>query len=111
MAVWKPLGIAAAAALLIAGSAATAQTADTARPKPAARNTTPYPAEVQANFMAGCTESGALTKPFCLCVFRNLERELTLAEFEEMDRQAAGDAPPPPLMIELARACYADNDY
>ncbi|MDB5469702.1 MAG: hypothetical protein JWR84_1262 [Caulobacter sp.] len=111
MARWKPLATLVAVALLAAGPGVLAQTAP--RPKPPARNTTPYPDFVRVNFMTACTADGKLTEALCGCVYRNLEREMTLEEFQVMDKKAMDDpnADPPQNTIDIAMACYANNNY
>ena len=102
--------IAAATACLLAVSAS-AQTSPAA--KPPQRNFTPYPAEVRANFMPACTSGGTLSEATCGCVHRNLERELTLAEYIDLDKAAGEkkDHPLMPRMTEILIACYADPTY
>ena len=111
MAHWKPLATVVAVALLAAAPGVLAQTAP--RPKPAARNTTPYPDIVRSNFMGSCTEGGTLTDALCGCVYRNIQREMTLEEFKVWDEKATADptAAPPQIVQEIARACVADNNY
>ena len=108
----KPFVAVIAVALLTAGPGVLAQTA-TPRPKPPARNTTPYPDLVRSNFMSSCTEGGTVSDAICGCVYRNIEREMTLAEFMAFDSQAQADpnTPPPQLMRDIAMACVLNNDY
>jgi hypothetical protein len=101
----------AATACLLAVSAS-AQTGQKPA-KPPQRNFTPYPAEVRANFMPACTSGGTLSEATCGCVHRNLERELTLAEYIDLDKAAGEkkDHPLMPRMTEILIACYADPTY
>ena len=100
---------AAATCLLAVG--ASAQTGTAA--KPPQRNFTPYPAEVRSNFMPACMEGGVLSEAQCACLHRNLERELTIAEYIDLDKAAAEkrDHPLMPRMKELVVACYTDPSY
>ena len=112
MARWKPFAAAAAVVLLATAPGVFAQTAP-ARPKPPARNTTPYPDLVRTNFISACTNGSQLKEALCGCVYRNIEREMTLEEFMQFDRQAQADpaTPPPQLMRDIAVACFQDNNY
>lgn len=111
MARWKPFAAVIAVALLATAPGVLAQT--TPRPKPPARNTAPYPDVVRSNFMSSCTEGGKVSEALCGCVYRNIEREMTLDEFMEFDRKAQADPtmPPPQLMRDIAMACVLNNDY
>jgi hypothetical protein len=111
MARWKPFAAAMAVVLLAAAPGVLAQTAT--RPKPPARNTTAFPELVRTNFMSSCTQGGKVTEALCGCVYRNIEREMTLDEFMEFDRkaQADPDTPPPQQMRDIAMACVQDNGY
>lgn len=102
--------IAAATACLLAVSAS-AQTSPAA--KPPQRNFTPYPAEVRSNFMPGCMQGAVLSEAQCACIHRNLERELTLAEYTDLDRAAAEkkDHPLMPRMKEIVLTCYTTPTY
>ncbi len=112
MARWKPLAAIAVIALLATGQGVFAQTA-TPRPKPAARNTTPYPAIVRTNFMTACGKDGTLSEALCTCIYRNMEREMTLEEFADLDAKAQADPnlPPPKSVEGIVVACFQDNSY
>lgn len=107
----KTIAAVAAATACLLAVGASAQTAPAA--KPPQRNFTPYPAEVRANFMPGCMKDGVLSEAQCACIHRNLERELTLAEYTDLDKAAAEkrDHPLMPRTKEVVIACYTDPSY
>lgn len=106
----RTIAAVAAAAVCLLAVGASAQTPPA---KPPQRNFTPYPAEVRANFMPACMEGGQLSEAQCACLHRNLERELTLAEYIDLDKAAAEkkDHPLMPRVQELVVACYGNPDY
>jgi hypothetical protein len=107
----KTIAAVAAVTACLLAVGASAQTTPAA--KPPQRNFTPYPAQVRANFMPSCMEGGVLSEAQCACIHRNLERELTLAEYTDLDKAAAEkrDHPLMPRMKEVVVACYTDPTY
>lgn len=90
--------------------AVSAQSTSDRAPPP--RNTTPYPASFKAGFMSGCTEGGEIPTPLCACMFRNIERRLTLAEFRQMEPQMSDpNSRMRALTRELGRACMKNVNY
>lgn len=53
----------------------------------AARNKTPYPAEVANNFMNACMPKSTRSK--CWCLFKQMQDAYTYQEFLQIDKQAA----------------------
>jgi hypothetical protein len=63
--------------------------------------------------MEGCMSDGSLSEQLCGCIYRNLERQLTFAEFVDLDKAASenrDDHPLMPKVVEVAKACVADSN-
>ncbi|MBI1404505.1 MAG: hypothetical protein GC145_00095 [Caulobacter sp.] len=94
--------------LILAGSTTAASAGAAAAPSP--RNTTPYPADLHDNFISGCTEDETVDLETCECFYRNIQQQLTVEEFIDLDKasEAGDDKPLPESVISVVKACLAN---
>lgn len=72
---------------------------------------TAYPPQYEANFMQGCTGTGALTSQ-CGCVWQKIVTEIPVREFEAYDRVTPAERETHPVTTQLRgfiTACQAST--
>ncbi len=98
---------------LVTATLAVALTAPTASAAFGSNNSKPYPETVYSKFMRDCAEgSGAAPRVQCECIYRKVQRDLTLAEYMEVETAAQSGTfdnhPYSGRLQQHARTCVAE---
>lgn len=73
-----------------------------------------YPPQVIDNFMTSCTStavqdgvSNQLANDICSCYIKEIQKEYTYTEFEDLDRQASQGEPLPQEFYQIVNDCVS----